>query len=583
MARSEEESVGQVCHTPWLETFHDGLRYGESPPKSMPLLLSEFTDNVDEFQDIDSFGKNWLALEDSWKLPVDNEMDWESHPEYPMGLWVGWFIPTIIDSISKYGHRYSRYGGPLCVDTFTTSPIDNAIIKKAFKVVYRLGSDFNLELYALHSPKADGLCKAKLVPGGAANVFFFTEWRDDTVCGRYNRIATWMNKAERGVRKASLARRMALEPSSWCSRNSTGSDKHDDIGSRNEESVTIVGPLPPSTLHEAPENSRGDLVLQDSYSSNDSWSADDSYSSSSSWLPDESDVGNDSSDSEPPTAIRYYRKKSNATRNYSTPNTRSSRRHSYEFEQGYSYSHSKTSPTLPRRLTRSQRFHQESRGSPQSRQASRRSLQALSWRGLDDDALSSSIRQPNLGNLQGDPSITHNSSPQTRKKTRTSPNGRSLTEPPRKQHRPRQAFQTLLDQSESLQSEITFLVKGEVVEKSDDEVQFVKEVPAKRDRKEFGDNEVVNWTNAPSHSKSVRFVSEFITAGKLTLFARLPDAFSRGIMLETFRKHLTSTEMSEFDALAQNLVDSAGEDIRIMLAETLEEKLKNKLPAVSDE
>ncbi|KAK1621972.1 hypothetical protein BDP81DRAFT_455811 [Colletotrichum phormii] len=529
MVHSEEESVGQVCHTPWLETFHDGLSYGESPPKSMPLLLSEFTENKDEFEDIDSFKKNSLALEDSWKLPVDNEKDWESHPEYPMGLWVGWFIPKNIHSISKYGHRYSRYGGPLCVDTFTAPPINNAIIQKAFKVVYRLGSDFTLELYALYSPNADGLCKAKLVPGGAANVFFFKEWRDDTVCGRYNRIATWMNKAEAGARKASLARRTALEPSSWYSRNLTGSDKHDDIGSRKEESAPIVGLLPPSTLHQAPEKSRGELVRQDSYSSSDGW------------LPDESDMNNDSSDSEPPTAIRHYRKKSNSTRDYSTPNTRYSRRHSYESVQGYSHSHSKTSPALPRRLTRSQRVHRESRGSPQSRHASRRSPQALSWRGLDDDALSPPIRQPNLGHLQRDSSITHNSSPQKRKKTRTNPYGRSQTEPPRKQHRPGQARQTLLDRSDSLQSEITFLAKDEVVENSDDEVQFVKEVPAKRDQKKFGDTEVANRTNALSDSKSVRFVEEFISAGKLTLFARLPDAFSRCIMLETFRKHLTST------------------------------------------
>ncbi|KXH67250.1 hypothetical protein CSAL01_11422, partial [Colletotrichum salicis] len=275
-------------------------------------------------------------------------------------------------------------------------------------------------------------------------------------------------------------------------------------------------------------NDSGELVLQDSCSSSDGW------------LPDESDMDNDSSDSEPPTAITHYRKKSNSTRDYSTPNTRFSRRHSYESEQGYSHSHSKPSPALPRRLTRSQRLHRESRGSPQSRHASWRSPQALSWRGLDDDALSPL--------------------PQKRKKTRTNSYERSQTEPPRKQHRPGQARQTLLDRSDSLQSEITFLAKEEVVGKSDDEVQFVKEVPAKRGRKKFGDTEVANRTNTPSNSKSVRFVLEFITAGKLTLFARLPDAFSRGIMLETFRKDLISTEISEFDALAQNLVDSAGEE-----------------------
>ncbi|KAK1702940.1 uncharacterized protein BDZ83DRAFT_758966 [Colletotrichum acutatum] len=562
MAPLEEQSVGQVCHTPWLETFLDGLSYGESPPQSMPLLLSEFIDNEYRFQDMDSFKKNWMDLEDSWRLPLNIEKDWESHPEYPMGLWVGWFIPAIIRPGFCYKNR-----GSLCVNSFTAPPINNATVRKAFKVVYRLDSGIDRELYALYSPDEDGLCKAKLVPGGAQNVFFFKEWRDDAVCGRYNRVATWMGKADAGAMEANLARKVAIGPSPWHSRMSNVSGKHDGVKSSKEKRILVNEPSSPPQRSQGSAEEYGSNVLS-------------SDSSSDLYIPEESSRDDDSADSEPPSTTRRYKMK---TGDYSTPVTRSSRRRSSESESKYSHSHSKKSPALTRTRLWSRGTRRGSAGSPQSRGASRGSPQASSLRASDDGIASPSNRQSNdLDSLRKSSVPTHNLSPQKRKKTRTSDTERSQTEPPRKQHRTRQARKTHSDQSDNLQSDIKFLVKDEKIGESDIEVQFVKEIPIKRDGKKPRDTGVANRTQPPSDNDSILFVSGFVAAGKLALVAGIPDAFPRNIMLETFRGHLTSTEMSHFDALAQNLVDSAGEDIRMMLAETLEEKLRSRLPAVSD-
>ncbi|WYZ46180.1 hypothetical protein EsH8_IX_000405 [Colletotrichum jinshuiense] len=120
-------------------------------------------------------------------------------------------------------------------------------------------------------------------------------------------------------------------------------------------------------------------------------------------------------------------------------------------------------------------------------------------------------------------------------------------------------------------------VKAETVDESDDEIQFVREIPCRNGQDNTG---IGSTSHSVSVGESVAFIIDFVTAGKVTKLARLPDAFSRRATLKTFRTHLKSTAMAQFDALAENITEIDDEDTRIMVAETLVERLNERMAGV---
>ncbi|KAI3536394.1 hypothetical protein CSPX01_10843 [Colletotrichum filicis] len=147
-----------------------------------------------------------------------------------------------------------------------------------------------------------------------------------------------------------------------------------------------------------------------------------------------------------------------------------------------------------------------------------------------------------------------------------------------KRHAPLGVDEPLTSRLERAQPASRTFIKNEDIQDSDDEIQFIKEVPTQRSQQMT--TKVEAFTVASSET-SITYISKFVAAGKLLQLARLPDTFSRKIMLESFSKHLKSTNLAQFDALVKNIVDSAEEGVRVMIAETLQEQLKDRLPVVS--
>lgn len=179
MASPKIDAAREICYNSWLDAFDDGLDYAGSPPRSMPLVVSHF-----EGDDLmDRLENSWsveLETRDTWSLPFAHEKDVLGHPDHPCGLWVGWWIPDMTDLYRPDRLRNAS------VENCGTVPLNHTTVKKAFKVVYKLGVR-GPKLFALCEPNPDGLCIAAFVPREAENVFFFEEWRDDTLLGRLSR------------------------------------------------------------------------------------------------------------------------------------------------------------------------------------------------------------------------------------------------------------------------------------------------------------------------------------------------------------------------------------------------------------
>ncbi|OHE96859.1 hypothetical protein CORC01_07826 [Colletotrichum orchidophilum] len=496
------DATGETCYNPWLEAFNDGLDYAGSPPQSMSLVVLEFNDRSPSL-DTQKVRKSWLKREDTWNLPSVQEMNPLGNPEKSTALWIGWFLPTVIwDSDDR------RFTINECVQNCGTSPIKHDLVKKDFKVVYKLGSKFQPKLFALYDPDENGLCRARVVLHGVDNIFFFKEWRDDTLCGRSLRQRFWLQKVKAGALRACLLEHSALRSPVQRHRqvSESWSEENDEESSDSGQSTRTISHF-------------------------------DSSSDSDPSTDEEDSVGIDLGTRDHQIGWSHDREENDLASNTSE--------------------HSSIESPRTRIIT----------------------LRVPQRNGPFIPA--SPLRQDS-----GSINLLRNSIPASsptlgrRNKRQADQQSESESGPTQKRHQPLRTGEASVDQPKSIESDIGIHIKREVMDKSDDDVQFVKVVPVTRGQE---DSHAEHSTNRVPLNNSVVFVAEFLAAGKLPQLARLPDVFSREVMLETFREHLTSTDMSDFDALVKNIVFSADESVRVMLAETLGEKLRKRLPAVSDD
>ncbi|KAK1544042.1 hypothetical protein CPAR01_04675 [Colletotrichum paranaense] len=492
MAASGQHAVGEVCYSPGLNVFNDGLNYADSPPRSMIIQVSAFQDRVvSQLNAMPAI--RWLDLEDSWRLPRPNEVYTGGQKDHLSGLWIGWFLPDfqILDDSHPHSSRWPSLSPKQCVNNHTTHPSPRPFIRKAFKVVYKPGRGGDTKFFALCTPDANGICQAKVVPAGARNIFFFKEWRDDAVRGSWARQRTWTTNAKAGASRIySMINAATNQPVHSQQRTSESEyehcleeeDEEDDDDGEDEESEYADSEIEGSGSEE--ENSEED------------------------------------------------------------------------FEQ--------------ERLL-------ESRPAS-SRRSIHVSHNLLSRRNTNRPGPADTLVGNVATNLKRSQSPMQSLSSKSEKKRRINLQVESPPDSTPKRHAPLGVDEPLTSRPERAQPASRPFIKNEDTQDSDDEIQFIKEVPTQRPQQMT--TKVEAFTVASSET-SITYISKFVAAGKLLQLARLPDTFSRKIMLESFSKHLKSTNLAQFDALVKNIVDSAEEGVRVMIAETLQEQLKGRLPVVS--
>ncbi|KXH60680.1 hypothetical protein CNYM01_00157 [Colletotrichum nymphaeae SA-01] len=546
MAASGQHIVGEVCYSPGLRVFNDGLNYGESPPRSMIIRVSVFHDQH-ESRCHTTPAVHWLSFEDSWKLPSPNEVCTDRN--HPSGLWIGWFLP---DFQIRDGTRMSRWDSlPRGRSVSNHKPIPSRYpsVQKAFKAIYKPGREGDTKLFALCTPDANGICQAKVVPQGARNIFFFKEWRDDTLCGSWARQGMWTMNAKVGASKIYSKMNASInqpankqqhaseseyedclekiveeddedEESEYAESDNGGSESEKEQSEEDFEQEGLLEPLRPSPPEFASSSeSESDSLDEDEYHSNG---------------------------------------------------------HSIRRE-------SQPTPKHDIKANISARITSELRSNLQRRPASSRTSTHVNHGLLSRHStnLAATADTP-VGN--GAKSLKRSQSPmlglssKSEKKRRINLQVESPPDSTRKRHAPSVVNAPLASRPERAQSLSRRLIKNEATQESDDEIHFIKEVPKKRPQQM---TTKVDATIMASSETSITYISKFVAAGKLLQLARLPDTFSRKIMLESFSKHLKSTNLAQFDALGKNIVDSEEESVRVMIAETLEEQLKGRLPIIS--
>ncbi|KAG7044138.1 hypothetical protein JMJ77_0011954 [Colletotrichum scovillei] len=469
MAASDQHTVGEVCYSPGLNVFNDGLNYADSPPRSMVIQVSVFH-NQHAARCKTLSGMQWLNLEDSWKLPSPNEVYTGGHQDHLSGLWIGWFLPDFQIIDNYHTNRFCRWPSlprGQCVSNHTPYRYHHhPFIRKAFKVIYKPGREGDTKFFALCTPDANGICQAKIVPDGARNIFFFKEWRDDTLCGSWARQSVWTTNAKVGASRIYSAMNAAI--------NLPAHEQEHTSGSENE------GCLEEIEEEEAEEQE-----------------------------DDEEEENEESEYAEPESGVSGSEKEKSEG----------------DFEQEGLLESLRPSPPD---------FASSSESESDSSDEDEYHSNGYSSRRESQPTPKHDIKSNNLA---------------------------SITSKPRS-YQPRQP-------ASSRQS--TY-VNHNLLSRRNMNPPATADAPV--------GNVATNLKRSQSPMLSLSSKSKRKRRINLQL-ARLPDTFSRNIMLESFSKHLKSTNLAQFDALVKNIVDSAEESVRVMIAETLEEQLKGRLPVIS--
>ncbi|KXH44297.1 hypothetical protein CSIM01_08077 [Colletotrichum simmondsii] len=551
MAASAQHAVEEVCYSPGLNIFNDGLNYADSPPRSMIILVSAFQDRLVSRLNVTP-AIRWLNLEDSWRLPSPNEVYTGGLKDHLSGLWIGWFLPDfqIRDDYRPFSSRWPSLPPNSCVSNHTTDPSPRPFIRKAFKVVYKPGREGDTKFFALCTPDANGICQAKVVPDGARNIFFFKEWRDDAACGSWARQRIWTSNVKAGASRVYSTMNAAINQPVHNQQHTSESECEDCLEEIVEEDD-----------EEAEESDYAESEIEGSGSEEE----------------------NSEEDFEQEGLRGYLRPSPPELASYSELQSDSSDEHEHYSNGQASRRGSQRIPKHHIKTNISARITSEPRSNlPRRPASSRRSIHVnhnlLSQHNTNPPGTADTSSGNVATNLKRSHSPMLSLSLKSEKKRRFTLRAESPPDSTRKRHAPSAFTEPPASRPGRAQSASRTLIKDEATEDSDDEIQFIKEVPTKRPQ-QMADK--VESTIVASSETSITYISKFVAAGKLLPLARLPDAFSRKIMLKSFSKHLKSTNLAQFDALVKNIVDSAEEGVRVMIAETLEEQLKGRLPVVS--
>ncbi|KAK1470422.1 hypothetical protein CCUS01_17440 [Colletotrichum cuscutae] len=490
MAASGQHAVGEVCYSPGLNVFNDGLNYADSPPRSMIIQVSAFQDRVvSQLNAMPAI--RWLDLEDSWRLPRPNE-------------------------------------------------------------VYTGGREGDTKFFALCTPDANGICQAKVVPAGARNIFFFKEWRDDAVRGSWARQRTWTTNAKAGA-------------------------------SRIYSMINAATNQPVQSQQHTSESEYEDCLEEEDEEDDDDGEDEESEYAESEIEESGSEEENSEEDFEQERLLESLRPSPPEFASYPESESGSSDEDEYHSNGQASRRGSQRTPKQDIKANISARIAPEPRSNLRRRPASsRRSIHVshnlLSRRNTNRPGPADTLVGNVATNLKRSQSPMQSLSSKSEKKRRINLQVESPPDSTPKRHAPLGVDEPLTSRPERVQPASRTFIKNEDIQDSDDEIQFIKEVPTQRSQQMT--TKIEAFTVASSET-SITYISKFVAAGKLLQLARLPDTFSRKIMLESFSKHLKSTNLAQFDALVKNIVDSAEEGVRVMLAETLQEQLKGRLPVVS--
>ncbi|KAK1507489.1 hypothetical protein CTAM01_02601 [Colletotrichum tamarilloi] len=553
MAASGQHAVGEVCYSPGLNVFNDGLNYADSPPRSMIIQVSAFQDRVvSQLNAMPAI--RWLDLEDSWRLPRPNEVYTGGQKDHLSGLWIGWFLPDfqILDDCHPHSSRWPSLPPKQCVNNLTTHPSPRPFIRKAFKVVYKPGREGDTKFFALCTPDANGICQAKVVPEGARNIFFFKEWRDDAVRGSWARQRTWTTNAKAGA-------------------------------SRIYSMINAATNQPVHSQQHTSESEYEDCLEEEDEDDDDGEDEESEYAESE-IEGSGSEEENSEEDFEQERLLESLRPSPPEFASYLESESGSSDEDEYHSNGQASRRGSHRTPKQDIKATISARIASEPRSNLRRRPASsRRSIHVshnlLSRRNTNRPGPADTLVGNVATNLKRSQSPMQSLSSKSEKKRRINLQVESPPDSTPKRHAPLGVDEPLTSRPKRApQPASRTFIKNEDTQDSDDEIQFIKEVPTQRPQQMT--TKVEAFTVASSET-SITYISKFVAAGKLLQLARLPDTFSRKVMLESFSKHLKSTNLAQFDALVKNIVDSAEEGVRVMIAETLQEQLKDRLPVVS--
>ncbi|KAK6223150.1 hypothetical protein QIS74_03995 [Colletotrichum tabaci] len=538
MAPNHAYAIGEVCYNIWLDAFDDGLLSKKPRPKGQFLTVSEFL----EYKWTETTGevkKTWKQRSDSWRLPTSQEQNLEKYHSDHHCVWVGWFLPALYIAYNNQQDQEVLKGE--CVNTYDVEPLSRdsrPAIKKAFKVAYKPDCTGNNRLFALHSPDENGVCKAVSVPGGAGNVLFFSEWRDDTQTGFSTRRTSWLRKiaddflgrTSRVINQNSpLHRHTGTEPQSFdeCRASQHTRRANADYSHSLWE---VPGWDDPSEEYQPSESEEEDDGEDDAETKKQVFDEllslvekPPGHTRPSKLVP----VSDTMIPTRKFTAINMPRDPSQATLGrLQSP---------------------KTTVLLPE-VTAEKPEHEHEIPAQISQRASAASGHAqLSKFQATKRQMAQSMDTEPFPNA---------------KRSRPFPKAPVVTT---KQSLNGKALEAVHSEANSRRDD-------------DDEVQFLRESPVSRGRKR------TNPTRAPaappSH-ESISYVIDFMAAGKMAKVARLPDATSRRATLKTFRKHLLSTSEAGSDALAHNIAENEDEVTRVMLAEALVADLDEKLSETS--
>ncbi|TKW56277.1 hypothetical protein CTA1_11938 [Colletotrichum tanaceti] len=540
MAPSHPYAIREVCYNIWLDAFDDCLLSKKPRQKAVFLTASEFleckwTETTGEVKKI------WNQRSDSWRLPTSREQNLERCRSDHHCVWVGWFLPALYVAYNDQHDRDVSKRG--CVNnTYDAEPLtrdSRPAIKKAFKVVYKPDCTVNNRLFALHSPDENGLCKAVSVPGGAGNVLFFSECRDDWQTGPVARRTSWLRRiaddflarTSRVINQSSFMRQhdAGTEPQSFDERRASQYTRR-----ANEDDAFVV------------------------------WEMPDWDDGSEEYQPSEDEEEDDE---------EYGAESKKAVFNELRSLVQKPSRHARP---------SKTEPVSDRTFT-TRKF--TAINSP--RKPSQTSLGRSHW--LETILL---LPEATAEKAECDSKIPAqryqrvSAASEHARLSQCQPTKRQLAQfmgtepvPSAKRSRPSQQAPAMAAQ-QKLHSKALEAVRSVPESRcgdDDDEVQFLRESPVFRGRKKTNPVTAPAAPAAPLSHEGISYVVDFISAGKMAKVARLPDATSRRATLKAFRKHLLSTTEAGSDALARNIAENEDEVTRVMLAEALVADLDEKL------
>ncbi|TQN69805.1 hypothetical protein CSHISOI_05701 [Colletotrichum shisoi] len=538
MAPHHAYAIGEVCYNIWLDAFDDGLLSKKPRPRGLFLNVSEFL----EYKWTETTGevrKTWKQRSDSWRLPTSQEQNLEKYHSDHHCLWVGWFLPTLYIAYNNQRDQEALKGK--CVNTYDVEPLSRdsrPAIKKAFKAVYKPDCTGNNRLFALHSPDENGVCKAVSVPGGAGNVLFFSEWRDDTQTGFTIRRTSWLRK----IAYHFLGRTPRVITQSSFMHRHTGRKPPNFDESRASQYAPQANADHSHSIWEVPGRDEPSEEYQPSESVGEDDGEDDAETKKQ-VLDELLSLVQKPSGHARPSKLAPVSDRIIPTRKF-TPITLQR-----EPSQAVLGRLQRPDTTLPLPEATAEKAEYKSEIAAQK------------------------LRRVSVASGHA-------------KKSRSQATKRRMAQfmdpepfPSAKRNRPLQNAHAVTTE-QRLNSKALEAVHSEAGTRcdEDDEVQFLRESPVYRSRKK------TNPTTAPAappRHESISYVTEFMAAGKMAKVARLPDATSRRATLKTFRKHLLSTSEAGSDALAHNIAENEDEVTRVMLAEALAADLEEKLSEAS--